>query len=156
MFDQLPGNSARKASPEGGNGPRFYVVLTGVSFLVLVLYLGWFFLSRWLENRAIEEKVATQHSLKAQQDYEKMGGNRFEISGFSVLPSSIQAGDTTFLCYSVANAKSVKFEPESQPISPAAYHCVQVSPRKTTTYTLTAEDAAGNTKTATAEVEVHR
>ena len=49
--------------------------------------------------------------------------------------------------------KSVKFEPESQPISPAAYHCVHVSPRKTTTYTLTAEDAEGNTKTATAEVE---
>jgi len=49
----------------------------------------------------------------------------------------------------------VTLEPQSNAVWPAFERCVSVTPAKTTTYTLTATDAAGNKKTATAEVEVH-
>jgi hypothetical protein len=50
----------------------------------------------------------------------------------------------------------VKIEPQAEePVWPAFNRCVHVSPRKTTKYTLTIEDAAGHTKTAAVEVRVH-
>ena len=45
-------------------------------------------------------------------------------------------------------------EPQTHPVWPAFSHCVQVTPRKTTTYKFTAEDGAGHTKEAKAEVKV--
>jgi len=84
-----------------------------------------------------------------------MGGNRFDILNFLADPASIQAGERSSLCYSVSNAKSVKLDPPAEPVWPAFYRCVNVSPRKTTTYTLTIEDGAGHTKTASIEVKVH-
>jgi hypothetical protein len=55
----------------------------------------------------------------------------------------------------VSNAKAVKIEPEAEePVWPAYSRCVHVSPRKDTTYTLTIEDGAGHTKSATLEIRV--
>jgi len=49
----------------------------------------------------------------------------------------------------------VKIEPQTEePVWPAFSRCVHVSPRKTTTYTLTIEDGVGHTKSATVEVLV--
>jgi hypothetical protein len=48
----------------------------------------------------------------------------------------------------------VTLEPQSNAVWPAFERCVSVTPNKTTTYTLTATDAAGNTKTKTVEVDV--
>jgi hypothetical protein len=58
------------------------------------------------------------------------------------------------LCYGVANAKSVKLEPQPNPVWPSYARCVRVSPTETTTYTLTITDAAGNTKTQSLQVNV--
>ena len=122
--------------------------------LVAGLYVGWVFLSRWQANQALEQKAATERRSQDRQTFEAMGGNRFEILSFYADPQRIRAGETAELCYSVSNAKSVKIEPPSEPVWPAFTRCVHVSPRKTTTYTLTAEDAAGQTKSATVKVEV--
>jgi hypothetical protein len=84
-----------------------------------------------------------------------MGGDRFEILGFYADPATIRAGETAEVCYSVSNAKSVTLDPPSEPVWPAFSRCVHVSPHKTTTYTLTAEDASGHTKSAAIQVEVH-
>ena len=71
------------------------------------------------------------------------------------IPSTIQAGEKSSLCYSVSNAKAVKIEPQAEePVWPAFSRCVHVSPRKTTKYTLTIDDGAGHTKTASVEVKV--
>lgn len=126
--------------------------------LVAVLYVGWIFYSRWQENQAINAKAAAAAAAKQHSDaervYQEMGGNRFAILNFYANPSRIAPGETADLCYSVSNAKSVRLEPQSQPVWPAFIHCVQVSPAETTAYTLTAEDAAGHALTAKIEVRV--
>jgi hypothetical protein len=125
-----------------------------VALLVAALYVGWVFLNRWQANQALEEKAATERRSQDRQTFEMMGGNRFDILSFYANPGSIRAGETAELCYSVSNAKSVKLDPPAEPVWPAFSRCVHVSPRKTTTYTFTAEDASGQTKSATVKVEV--
>jgi hypothetical protein len=142
------------SAPETHPGFKKYLIFSSVALLFVGLYVGWVFLSRRLSNEALEEKAATERRAKARDAFEKMGGNRFEILGFYADPVNIRAGETAELCYSVSNAKSVTIDPPSEPVWPAFSRCVHVSPRKSTTYTLTAEDAAGHTKTATVNVEV--
>jgi hypothetical protein len=83
-----------------------------------------------------------------------MGGDRFDILSFYANPGAMVQGDSVNLCYSVSNAKSVTLQPQSNAVWPSYERCVSVSPKKTTTYTLTATDAAGQKKSATAIVEV--
>jgi hypothetical protein len=140
--------------PETHTGFSKYLIFSGVALVVAGLYVGWVFLNRWQANQALEEKAATERRSQDRQTFEMMGGDRFEILGFYADPASIRAGETAERCYSVSNAKSVKIEPPSELVWPAFSRCVHVSPRKTTTYTFTAEDAAGQTKSATVKVEV--
>ena len=132
-----------------------YLIFSSLVLLLAGLYVGWIFLSRWQANQAMEEKAATQRRAQDRQTFEMMGGDRFEILGFYADPATIRAGETAELCYSVSNAKSVTLDPPSEPVWPAFSRCVHVSPHKTTTYTLTAGDAAGHTKSAAIQVEVH-
>ena len=143
------------STPEPHTGFKTYLIVSVVAFVIVGLYLGWVFYSRWEANQALADKAAEKQRTQDQQTYEAMGGNRFEILSLSVDPGSIQAGDRSSLCYSVSNAKSVNLDPPAEPVWPAFYRCVNVSPRKTTTYTLTIEDGAGHTKTASIEVKVH-
>jgi len=143
------------SAPETHPGFTKYLIFSSVALLFVGLYVGWVFLSRRQANQVLEERAATERRAKARDTFEKMGGNRFDILGFYADPASIGAGETAELCYSVSNAKSVKLEPQSEPVWPAFSRCVHVSPHKTTTYTLTAEDAVGHTKSATVNVEVH-
>lgn len=144
----------KDATPEPSDGFRNYWIVSSVVILLAALYVGWIFYSRWQDNRALEEKAAAQRRAQDERTVQGMGGNRFDILGFYANPASIHSGDTTDLCYSVSNAKTVKLEPQTHPVWPAFSHCVQVTPRKTTTYTFTAEDGAGHTKEAKVEVKV--
>jgi hypothetical protein len=83
-----------------------------------------------------------------------MGGKTLDIQTFSAVPGAIHRGDTVQLCYGVANAKNVKLEPQPNPVWPSYSRCVDVKPTKTTTYTLTIDDGAGNTKAESLEVRV--
>lgn len=139
---------------EPRTGLRNYFIASSAAILLAGLYIGWIFYSRWQSTRALEERGAALRRAQDERTFQGMGGNRFEILGFYANPASIHRGDTADLCYSVSNAKAVKLEPETRPVWPAFSHCVQVTPRKTTVYTFTAEDGAGHTKVARAEVEV--
>lgn len=141
-------------APEPRTGIRNYILGSCVVFLIAGIYLGWTFYSRWEQDRAAEAKAAATERQHAQREYNLMGGDRFDILSFYADPRRISPGSTADLCYSVSNAKSVKLEPQNEPVWPAFIHCVQVSPKKTTTYTLTADDGAGHMKTATVEVQV--
>jgi hypothetical protein len=142
-------------TPEPGAGFRNYLIGSAIAFILVGMYLAWVFHSRSAANQAILDKAAEKRRDQDRQSFEMMGGNRFDILGFYAYPGTIHAGDRSSLCYSVSNAKSVKLEPQSAPVWPAFSHCVDVSPRKTTKYTLTIEDGAGHTKTGTVEVKVH-
>jgi hypothetical protein len=142
-------------APEPRTGFQIYLIVSIVAFLFVGLYIGWVFYSRWDTNQAIEEKAAEKKRAQDQQTFEAMGGNHFEILEFSADPVTVQAGEKSSLCYSVSNTKAVKIDPQpEEPTWPAFARCVHVSPRKTTKYTLTIDDGAGHTKTASVEVKV--
>ncbi len=143
-----------RATPR--QGMRYYMIGSAIVLALAICYVGWTFFSRWQQNRAIAEKAAASKRTQDQQTFQSMGGNSFEILGFYANPPAISRGDSASLCYSVSNAKSVTLDPPSNVrVWPAYERCVSVSPSKTTTYTLTAADAAAHTKSAQATIEVH-
>jgi len=144
------------ASRPAHKNPLLY---SSVAVAIALLFVGWVFFSRWQKNRAIEEKTKDEAAQKQRENdrasIEQLGGKEFAIQMFYASPGVIHRGESTRLCYGVANAKTVKLEPQSNPVWPSHSHCVEVTPTKTTTYTLTIEDAAGNTKSQAVEVKVH-
>ena len=143
------------SAPKPSTGFRIYLIVSAVAFIFAGLYVGWVLYSRSQANQAIVERAAEKRRAQDQQTFELMGGNRFDILVYAANPAAIQVGERSSLCYSVSNAKTVKIEPQTEePVWPAFSRCVHVSPRKTTEYTLTIEDGAGHTKSATVEVSV--
>jgi hypothetical protein len=135
---------------------RYYMVGSAIVLALAMCYVGWVFFSRWRQNLAIAEKAAAARRAQAQQTFEGMGGNRFEILAFYASPQIISQGHSAALCYSVSNASSVTLQPSSNvSVWPSYERCVTVAPSETTTYTLTATDATDHTKSAQATIEVH-
>jgi hypothetical protein len=133
--------------------------LYSYSLLVIaILSVAWILFSRWEENRSIENRSRQERTQKQLEEdratLEQMGGKELAIQNFYATPGSIRRGETVQLCYGVANAKTVTLEPQSNPVWPSYSRCVDVSPAKTTTYTLTISDAAGHTKSQSLEVHV--
>jgi hypothetical protein len=125
---------------------------------IAALTVGWIIFSRWKENHDIENRAKQERTQKQREQdritLEQMGGKELAIQNFYASPGTVRRGETVQLCYGVANAKSVKLEPQSNPVWPSYSRCVDVTPTKSTTYTLTIADAAGNTKTQSLEVKV--
>jgi hypothetical protein len=147
------------SKPESRPARKNPLLYSSVAVAIALLYVGWVFFSRWHENRAFDQKAKEEAAQKQRENdrasVEQLGGNEFAIQMFYASPGVIQRGDSARLCYGVSNAKTVKLEPQSNPVWPSHSRCVEVAPTKTTTYTLTIEDAAGNTKFQTVEVKVH-
>ena len=137
---------------KGFRNPLLY---TSILLGIALLYVGWVFFSRWQQNRETERKAVEEKRAADQQAVEMLGGNQFTILNFYASPGEIRRGETAQLCYGVSNAKTVRLEPQTSPVWPSYNRCVDVAPQKDTTYTLTAEDAAGHVKTATVVVKVH-
>jgi hypothetical protein len=134
------------------------MLYSGIVIGIAALYSGWILFSRWQENRSFEQRTKEERTQKQlEQDriaLEQIGGKELAIQTFYAVPAAIHRGETVQLCYGVANAKTVKLEPQNNPVWPSYSRCVDVTPTKTTTYTLTIADAAGNTKSQTLEVKV--
>ncbi|MGA7914353.1 MAG: hypothetical protein WCA00_03890 [Candidatus Acidiferrales bacterium] len=130
----------------------------GAIVALIVLYTAYTFWSRWQENQDLAAKQKTAQAAAQREDaaktYETLGGGDFKILSFYASPGIIHRGDTVDMCYGVSNAKSVKLDPPDANVWPSNDRCMQVSPRKTTTYTLTADDGKGTSKTATLTIEV--
>jgi hypothetical protein len=126
--------------------------------VVVAVVVGWILFSRWSENKQIERQAAQQRQEKQRESdrtaLDQMGGKTMDIQAFYANPGAIHRGETVQLCYGVANAKTVKLEPQDNPVWPSYSRCVDVKPTKTTTYTLTIDDGAGNRKTQSLEVRV--
>jgi hypothetical protein len=131
----------------------------GALVAIIVAYTAFVFWSRWQENRDIAAKAKTAQAAAdrdaAAKSFEVLGGAEFKIISFYAMPGEIQRGDSVDLCYAVSNAKGVKLDPPDTPnMFPSLNRCVKVAPKKTTTYTFTADDGKGNTKTAQLTIEV--
>jgi hypothetical protein len=141
--------------PKPRTAVRNYLIISwALVAVVALLYVGWFFLSRRQENRDAVQRAADQKRAEDQRSVEFLGGDRFDILSFYASPGLIRRGDSAKLCYGVSNAKSVRLDPPAGEVWPSYSRCLNVSPQKTTSYTLTAEDSAGNTKTSTLRLEV--
>ena len=80
-----------------------------------------------------------------------VGGPR---PGATILALTTAPGGGVLMCYGVSNATKLRIEPDVEPVKPAITHCLEIFPKKTTTYTLTAEDDRGNSKTASLTVRI--
>jgi hypothetical protein len=126
---------------------------------LLLIYVGWVMLARRQENKQLEEKAAqevrAQERSEAERTVETLGGNEFNILSFYATPGMIRRGESIQLCYGVSNAKTVALDPPVAEMWPSVSRCINLSPAKTTTYTLTAIDAHGAKKNISLEVKVH-
>ncbi len=147
------------SNPEPKSALRNPLLYSSIAIGIALLYVGWIFFSRWQESRVIEQRRKEERTQKQLENdraaVELLGGKELAIQMFYASPGAIHRGESTQLCYGVANAKTVKLEPQSNPVWPSFSRCVEVAPAKTTTYILTIEDASGNTKSQTLEVKVH-
>jgi hypothetical protein len=135
--------------------PLLYSSLT---LAVVALMVGWILFSRWQENKRFDRQ-SREAKVEKQQEQDRaaldqFGGKELDIQSFYASPGAIKRGESVQLCYGVANAKAVKLEPQPNPVWPSYSRCVDVTPTKTTTYTLTIQDAAGNSKTQSLQVKV--
>ncbi len=135
--------------------PLLYSSIVVGSALLVVL---WILYPRWQENSLIERRTRQETSRKQLENdrvaLEQLGGKELAIQSFYASPGTIHRGQSVQLCYGVANAKNVKLEPQPNAVWPSYAYCVNVSPAKSTTYTLTISDASGNTKTDSLKVVV--
>jgi hypothetical protein len=131
----------------------------GVVLAIVAIYVGYLLVSRWQENRSLLQKAAQQKAAKERDEAERtvdtLGGNRFDIMSFYASPATIRRGESAQLCYGVSNAKSVSLDPPVAEMWPSYDRCFDISPTKDTTYTLTADDGKGNSKTASFTLKVH-
>jgi hypothetical protein len=131
----------------------------GVLALIVLGYTAFVFWSRWQVNQDIAAKERAAQAAKVRDDaaksFEVLGGADFKIVSFYAMPGTIHRGDEVDMCYGVSNAKSVKLDPpDVASMFSSLNRCVKVSPKKTTTYTFTADDGKGTTKTAQLTIEV--
>jgi hypothetical protein len=140
------------------NPARKFWLYSAPVLAIAIAYSGWIMLSRWLENKQLTDQAAEQararEKLQAQQTVESLGGDRFDILSFYVSPGAIRRGESAQLCYGVSNAKTVTLDPPVAEMWPSASRCFDVTPTKTTNYTLTATDAQGNKKNVALELKV--
>lgn len=156
----LSGYKAPETQPttESKSALKNPLIYSSALVAIALLVVSWTFFSRWQENRAIDKRATQEKAQKQLENdrrvLEQFGGKELAIQNFYATPGVIHRGQSVQLCYGVANAKTVRLEPQPNPVWPSYARCVEVSPTKTTTYTLTIEDGAGNTKSQTLEVKV--
>jgi hypothetical protein len=79
---------------------------------------------------------------------------RARITGFRADPASLAAGITGKLCYGVENATKLELNPAVEDVLPASERCINIAPKQTTTYTLTAHGSGGDQDMKSVEVKV--
>jgi hypothetical protein len=133
-------------------------VYSSLLILVVAVYVGWIIFSRHQDTRAYDERAADAQAKKQREQdraaIEQLGGSQLAIQMLYATPR-IHRGETAQVCFGVANAKTVTLEPQNSPVWPSHNLCVDVKPAKTTTYTLTAAGADGNSVSQEVTIEVH-
>ncbi len=126
--------------------------------VLLLGYTGFVFWTRSQDTKLLvqqrAEKAAAEQREADEKSVDALGGSDFKILAFYASPGLIHRGDQVTLCYGVSNAKTVKLDPPDGNVWPAATRCLQIAPKKTTKYTFTAEDEAGNSKSADLTITV--
>src|SRR5271154_5825696 len=155
---QGAGKPAQPPEPPANSIFKNPLLYSSFGLAIVALVVGWILFSRWQENKRIDRQSAEPRSEKQRENdrvaLDQFGGKELDIQSFYASPGAVRRGGSVQLCYGVANAKTVTLEPQPNPVWPSYSRCVDVTPKKTTTYRLTVQDASGNTKSQTLEVRV--
>jgi hypothetical protein len=134
---------------------RAILPYTTVAMIIAAFYVVWTFYSRYEANRtaaqAIQSKKAEENKQFVNEVY---GSGEVKFTTMTADSGVLAAGQTTQLCYGVVNAKAVKIDPPVEQLRPSYHHCFEIAPKKTTTYTITADDGAGHTKSQSLTIQV--
>jgi len=142
--------------PKGESILPLLLRITTVGVIIAALYVAWTFYSR--HQRAQEAEQAIQK--KKDDDRKRVadqifGSGEIKFSTFSIGTSVLKRGETTQLCYGVVNATSVKLDPPPpEGLKPSYRHCLDIAPKKTTTYTITASNDKGETQSQSLTLRV--
>lgn len=130
--------------------------LTAVLGIVVLYDVGAFYF-RWRSVQQDEERQAARVAEDAKKTIDMLGGDQLKILNFYASPGVVRRGESASLCYGVNAAKTVTITPDvGTPVYPAYTRCLQVQPKATTEYTLTAEDSSGKKATEAVKVTVAR
>jgi hypothetical protein len=147
-------------APDATAEPRFKTrtLLMLAGFAIVAAYTVFVVMSRYVSSRAFERRAAQEAAEKHLADdraaIEQLGGSELAIRALYVSPSIIRSGHSSQLCYDVANAKTITLDPPVAEVWPSHYRCFDVSPKKTTTYTLTIVGPSGSPLSQSVKVTV--
>jgi hypothetical protein len=127
---------------------------TSVAVVLVMIYVGWTFFSRWRYNHAGAQAAEAEQAKANAKIVEMYGSGDLKILNFYAEAKTLRPGEKTLLCYGVANAVSVRIEPGIEPVKTSLSRCVEVAPSARTEYTLTAEDGAGHRATQSLVINV--
>ena len=128
---------------------------TTVVLILALLYAAWTFYSRRESNRQAQAEIQAKEQEKRKHVVDTIyGSGEIKFSTFGADRGLLHHGESTQLCYGVVNATAVKLDPPVGEIKPSYHHCVEIAPKKTTTYSITAEDGKGNSKSESITIRV--
>jgi hypothetical protein len=130
---------------------------TTVALLIAALYVAWTFYSRHEANVRAERERAAQEAEHRQREAQTIfGSGGLSFRTWSADKAQVQPGEMAHICYGIVAATSVKIDPPVEQLKPSYLHCFEVRPKQTTTYTITASDAAGHTASQQLTIQVTR
>ena len=143
--------------PERPSRPALAKLLpyTTVAVIIAALYVAWTFYSRHEANVKAQRQLAAQqeeHRKREAQTIFGSGGLSFRT--WSADKPVVRPGEVAHICYGIVDAKTVKIDPPVEQLKPSYLHCFEVRPKQTTTYTITAADAAGHTASQQLTIQV--
>jgi hypothetical protein len=154
---------ALSTNPEG-HGPhkspwKNPFLYSGTVLAFVAIYMGFVLITRYESNRDFEQRQTAQKAEQQREEdrraVEQLGGSELAIRSLYVSPRAIHRGEKAQLCFDVANAKTVTLDPPEGEVWPSHSRCLDLAPKKTTTYTLTITDASGQRATQSVELEVY-
>jgi len=135
---------------------RKILPFTSIAVVIAALYVAWVFYSRYESSRKATQAIAAKQEQQRKQVIDEVyGSGEIRFQNFSADDGMLKPGQTTQLCYGVVNATSVRVTPPvGEDVKPMYHHCVEVAPKKTTTYTMTAYNAKGESKSVSLTIQV--
>ena len=139
-----------------GSGLRKLLPFTTIGIVLAALYVAWTFYSRHQSDVAAQQAAAAKEQEQRQRTVSAVfGSGEILFSVFSSDRARLTKGEQTQLCYGVENAESVKIEPPvGADLKPSYRKCIEISPKATTTYKITASDSKGHSKSESLTVKV--
>src|SRR5438132_13646530 len=124
------------------------VRLMWVPVLLSLFYSGWIF---WRRHAA----RAGSHDLPAwSADPMAAYGKGVRILQFYTVAREIAPHQKALVCYGVVNATAVRLDPPVEEVWPAVSRCFEVTPSRTTRYTLAADGPEHTTVSESIEIAV--